>query len=87
MNFGAENDFYLFRTDEEGEPTDIPFDSAGFLDEAPEDRGEDVRRDICLTLEAMGKPFVILPLYKEVKANSAFLSSVQKLSSDKSVNG
>ena len=54
MNFGAENDFYLFRTDEEGEPTDLPFDSAGFLDEAPEDRGEDVRRDICLTLEAMG---------------------------------
>lgn len=35
VNFGAENDFYLFRTDEEGEPTDIPFDSAGFLDEAP----------------------------------------------------
>ena len=54
VNFGAENDFYLFRTDEEGEPTDLPFDSAGFLDEAPEDRGEDVRRDICLTLEAMG---------------------------------
>ena len=54
VNFGAENDFYLFRTDEEGEPTDLPFDNAGFLDEAPEDRGEDVRRDICLTLEAMG---------------------------------
>ena len=51
VNFGAENDFYLFRTDEEGEPTDLPFDNAGFLDEAPEDRGEDVRRDICLTLE------------------------------------
>ena len=54
VNFAAENDFYLFRTDEEGEPTDLPFDNAGFLDEAPEDRGEDVRRDICLTLEAMG---------------------------------
>ena len=54
VNFGAENDFSLFRTDEEGEPTDLPFDSAGFLDEAPDDRGEDVRRDICLTLEAMG---------------------------------
>ena len=54
VNFGAENDFYLFRTDEQGEPTDIPFDYAGFMDEAPEDRGEDVRRDICLTLEAMG---------------------------------
>ena len=54
VNFGAENDFYLFRTGEEGEPTDTPFDSAGFLDEAPEDKGEDVRRDICLTLEEMG---------------------------------
>jgi len=54
VNFGAENDFYLFRTDEEGEPSDIPFDGAGYMDEAPEDRGEDVRRDICLTLEEMG---------------------------------
>ena len=54
VNFGAENDFYLFRAGEEGEPTDTPFDSAGFLDEAPEDKGEDVRRDICLTLEEMG---------------------------------
>lgn len=54
VNFGAENDFYLFRTGEEGEPTDTPFDSAGFLDEAPEDKGENVRRDICLTLEEMG---------------------------------
>ncbi len=54
VRFGAENDFYLFRTDGEGGPTDIPFDSAGYMDEAPEDRGEDVRRDICLTLEDMG---------------------------------
>ncbi len=53
-NFGAENDFYLFRTDEEGAPTDIPFDGAGYMDAAPEDKGEDVRRDICLTLEDMG---------------------------------
>ncbi len=54
VSFGAENDFYLFRTDEEGNPTDVPFDGAGYMDEAPEDRGEDVRRDICLTLEDMG---------------------------------
>ncbi len=54
VNFGAENDFYLFRTDENGDPTETPFDEAGYLDEAPEDRGEDVRRDICLTLENMG---------------------------------
>ncbi len=54
VSFGAENDFYLFRTDGEGEPTDVPFDGAGYMAEAPEDRGEDVRRDICLTLEDMG---------------------------------
>lgn len=54
VNFGAENDFYLFCTDENGDPTDRPFDGAGYLDAAPEDRGEDVRRDICLTLENMG---------------------------------
>lgn len=54
VRFGAENDFYLFRTDEAGDPTELPFDSAGYMDEAPEDRGEDVRRDICLTLEDMG---------------------------------
>ncbi len=54
VNFGAENDFYLFRTGEDGEPLDVPFDGAGFMDEAPEDRGEDVRRDICLTLKDMG---------------------------------
>lgn len=54
VNFGVENDFYLFQTDEEGRPTDVPFDRAGYMDAAPEDKGEDVRRDICLTLEDMG---------------------------------
>lgn len=54
VNFGMENDFYLFRTDEQGAPTDQPFDGAGYMAAAPEDKGEDVRRDICLTLEEMG---------------------------------
>ncbi|HIZ16524.1 MAG TPA: glutamine synthetase beta-grasp domain-containing protein, partial [Firmicutes bacterium] len=49
--FGAEFEFYLFKTDENGYPTNIPFDNAGYMDIAPEDRGENVRRDICLTLE------------------------------------
>ena len=53
-NIGAECEFYLFRTDEDGSPTDIPFDNAGYLDIAPEDKGENVRREICLTLEEMG---------------------------------
>lgn len=51
--FGAEFEFYLFKTDENGYPTNIPFDNAGYMDIAPEDRGENVRRDICLTLENM----------------------------------
>ena len=33
-----------------GEPTKIPFDRAGYMDIAPDDKGETVRREICLTL-------------------------------------
>ena len=54
FNFGASSEFYLFKNDGEGKPTDVPFDNAGFMDAAPEDKGEDVRREICLTLEDMG---------------------------------
>lgn len=54
FNFGASSEFYLFKNDGEGNPTDVPFDNAGFMDAAPEDKGEDVRREICLTLEDMG---------------------------------
>jgi glutamine synthetase len=50
---GAEYEFYLFKTDENGVPTSIPMDTAGYMDMAPEDAGENVRRDICLTLEDM----------------------------------
>ena len=52
--FGSEQEFYLFRLDENGSPTRIPCDTAGYMDIAPEDRGENVRREICLTLEQMG---------------------------------
>ncbi len=52
--FGTEMEFYLFRTDEEGEATRIPFDRAGYMDIAPADKGENVRREICLTLSQMG---------------------------------
>lgn len=51
--FGAEMEFYLFKLDENGEQTKIPYDDAGYMDIAPEDRGENVRREICLTLEQM----------------------------------
>ena len=51
---GPECEFYLFETDEKGRPTLEPFDRAGYFDLAPMDRGENVRREICLTLEEMG---------------------------------
>ena len=52
--FGTEMEFYLFQRDELGEPTKQPYDHAGYMDIAPEDKGENVRREICLTLEQMG---------------------------------
>ncbi|MBR3542685.1 MAG: glutamine synthetase [Treponema sp.] len=52
--FGTEIEFYLFKLDEKGEPTKIPFDNAGYMDIAPEDKGENIRREICFTLEEMG---------------------------------
>lgn len=51
---GTEFEFYLFKNDENGCPTKIPLDNAGYLDIAPDDAGENVRREICLTLEDMG---------------------------------
>ncbi len=52
--FGAEQEFYLFNLDQNGKPTDVPYDEAGYMDIAPEDKGENIRREICLTLEQMG---------------------------------
>lgn len=51
---GPECEFFLFNTDERGNPTTIPHDNAGYFDLAPLDNGENCRRDICLTLEEMG---------------------------------
>lgn len=52
--FGSELEFYLFKLDENGEPTKEPYDNAGYMDLAPADRGENVRREICLDMEKMG---------------------------------
>ena len=52
--FGAEQEFYLFKRDGNGEPTQIPYDRAGYMDIAPDDKGENIRREICLTLAQMG---------------------------------
>lgn len=54
FQFGTEMEFYLFLLDDQGNPTRTPFDHAGYMDVAPEDKGENVRREICLTLEQMG---------------------------------
>lgn len=54
VNFGSEFEFYLFKQDENGENTYIPLDQAGYMDIAPLDKGENVRREICLTLSEMG---------------------------------
>ncbi len=52
--FGVEFEFYLFKTDENGEKTNVPFDHAGYMDMDPEDKCEHVRREICFTLMDMG---------------------------------
>ena len=54
FSFGSELEFYLFKLDEHDNPTAIPYDSAGYMDIAPDDKGENIRRQICLTLEKMG---------------------------------
>ena len=54
FSFGSEMEFYLFKLDELGNQTHIPYDDAGYMDIAPDDKGENVRREICLTLEQMG---------------------------------
>jgi glutamine synthetase len=51
---GAECEFYLFKTDEDGAPTFTPVDKGGYLDIAPLDKSEDIRREICLVIEEMG---------------------------------
>jgi len=51
---GAECEFYLFKTNENGEPSDITLDKGTDMDISPLDKGEDIRREICLTLLEMG---------------------------------
>lgn len=57
FDVGPECEFFLFHTDENGHPTTITHEKAGYLDISPLDLGENARRDMVLTLEDMG--FVI----------------------------
>ncbi|MCL6548327.1 MAG: type I glutamate--ammonia ligase [Alicyclobacillus sp.] len=54
FNVGPEPEFFLFKIDENGVPTQEVNDEGGYFDWAPLDLGENCRREIVLTLEAMG---------------------------------
>lgn len=51
---GPECEFFLFKTDNEGKPTTVAGDEAGYFDVSPIDQGESTRREIILALEEMG---------------------------------
>lgn len=50
---GTECEFYLFLTDEKGNPTKEPIDHGSYLDMYPLDQGEKIRREICLQMAKM----------------------------------
>ena len=54
MNVGTEAEFFLFEYDEEGLPSTITNDVAGYFSLDPEDTANDCRREIIETLEQMG---------------------------------
>lgn len=64
FDVGPECEFFLFHTDEDGLPTTISHEHAGYFDLGPLDLGENARRDMVLTLEDMG--FVIESSHHEV---------------------
>ena len=66
FNVGPELEFFLFQTDEDGNPTTKTSDEAGYFDLGPLDHGESTRREICLCLEEMG--FEIEASHHEVAA-------------------
>lgn len=64
LEVGSECEFFLFHMDEDGHPTTVTHECAGYFDIDPVDFGENTRRDIVLTLEEMG--FVIESSYHEI---------------------
>ncbi len=54
MQVGPEVEFFLFQRNADGEPTTLTHDSGGYFDLMPVDKGEEARRDIVNTLDAMG---------------------------------
>ena len=54
FDVGPECEFFLFHTDDNGLPTTLSHEKAGYFDLGPNDLGENIRRDMVLTLEDMG---------------------------------
>lgn len=54
MQMNPECEFFLFHTDDNGMPTNVTHEKAGYMDTTPLDMGENARREMVLTLEAMG---------------------------------
>lgn len=54
LKVGAECEFYIVKKDDSGKPTLTPYDEGGYFDISPLDRGENIRREICLNMEEMG---------------------------------
>lgn len=54
IKVGPECEFFLFHTDEHGDPTTDTKERAGYFDVGPLDLAENVRRDIVMNMEDMG---------------------------------
>ncbi|MBE6783895.1 MAG: type I glutamate--ammonia ligase [Ruminococcaceae bacterium] len=54
FNVGPECEFFLFKRDENGNPTTQTADKAGYFDLGTIDLGENCRRDMCIALEKIG---------------------------------
>ncbi len=54
FDVGPELEFFLFQLEENGNPTTITNERAGYFDLGPLDFGENARRDMVLTMEEMG---------------------------------
>jgi len=71
--FGAGIDFYLLQLNDQGKPTLVTHDEAGYCDLSPADLGENARRDMVITLQDMG--FDVSASYHEISPgqNQIFL--------------
>ncbi|HHY46866.1 MAG TPA: type I glutamate--ammonia ligase [Firmicutes bacterium] len=54
LNVGVESEFFLFHTDENGQPTTHTHDRGSYFDLSPVDLGENARRDMVLVMDEMG---------------------------------